>query len=109
MGVSVNSISDYYSKLNINQQKYFTGKNAETHDKIDVEANGKFDPESAGAMVRAHEQEHVNHEAAKAQMSGRTVTKADNDDSNSDRKDFFLANYNDLIAQNFGLVFDVRV
>ena len=182
MGVSVNSISDYYSKLNLNQQQYFTGKNAETHDKIDGEANGiingktngktngtsevdatgkvecqtckerkyqdgsddpsvsfktpgKIDPEIAGAVVRAHEQEHVSHETAKAQMSGRkvvsqsvsihtgicpecgktyvsggttrTVTKADNDNSN--RKDFFLTNYNDLIAQNFGMLFDVRV
>ncbi len=182
MGVSVNSISDYYSKLNLNQQQYLTGKNAGTHDNIDGEANekindktnrksnsasevdatgkiecktckerkyqdgsddpsvsfktpGKIDPQSAGAVVRAHEQEHVSHEAAKAQMSGRkvvsqsvsihtgicpecgntyvsggttrTVTKAENDNSN--RKDFFLTNYNDLVAQNFGLVFDVRV
>ncbi len=124
MGVSVNGISDYYSKLNLYRQENFTGgRNSGTNAKIDSEANGKIsgntvgktsgktnrkiDPESAGAVVRAHEHEHVSREVAKVQMNGGKVTKADNDNRN--RKDFFLTNYNDLIAQNFGMFFDVRV
>lgn len=91
-------------------------------------------PQNAGAAVMSHEQEHVRHETAKASkenrevvsqsvtihtsicpecgtsyVSGgttRTVTKADNDDK---KKDFFITNYNNAIAKNFGLIFDVRV
>lgn len=105
MRVSINRISDYYSKLNLNlrfnqnHQGYFTCKVTKTRE--------KNDPESDRALVRLLEQEKVNHEAAKTQMSEKTVSKSDIDNRNG--KDFFLTRYNDLVAQNFGLLFDVRV
>ena len=89
---------------------------------------------NAGAAVMSHEQEHVRNETAKAAredrkivsqsvtlqtsicpecgtayVSGgttRTVTKSDNVD---EKKDFFISNYNDTVAKNFGLILDVRV
>lgn len=93
----------------------------------------KIAPGNAGAAVMSHEQEHVRNETAKATredrqvvsqsvtlqtstctecgksyVSGgttRTVTKSNNDE----KKDYFITNYNDSIAKNFGLIFDVRV
>lgn len=94
----------------------------------------KIAPGNVGAAVMSHEQEHVRNETAKAAredrkivsqsvtlqtsicpecgksyVSGgttRTVTKSDNAD---EKKDFFITNYNDTIAKNFGLILDVRV
>ena len=100
---------------------------------VSFKTPSKITPELAGSLVRAHEQEHVSNESAKAQMNNRkvvsqtvtlhsgicpecgkayisggttrTVTKADNEEAN----DFFLSNYNDTVAKNFGMVIDTRV
>lgn len=100
---------------------------------VSFKTPSKISPGNAGAAVMSHEQEHVRNETAKAAreerqvvsqsvtlqtstcsecgksyVSGgttRTVTKANNDE----KKDYFITNYNDAIAKNFGLIFDVRV
>ncbi len=89
---------------------------------------------NVSAAIMAHEQEHVRNETAKAAQEGkqilsqsvtnhtgvcpecgrsyvsggttRTVTKPDNND---ERKDYFITNYNDVVAKNFGLIFDMRI
>jgi hypothetical protein len=101
---------------------------------VSFKTPSKIAPGNAGAAVMSHEQEHVRNEAAKAAkenrrivsqsvtiqtsicpecgksyVSGgttRTVTKSDN---TSEKKDYFITNYNDTIAKNFGLIVDVRV
>lgn len=101
---------------------------------VSFKTPGKIAAQNSGAAVMSHEQEHVRHEAAnaakenkqivsqtvtlqtsicpecgKSYVSGgqtRTVTKSNKED---DHKDYFLSNYNDTVAKNFGLVFDVRV
>jgi hypothetical protein len=40
---------------------------------VSFKAPGHIDPESSGAVVRAHEQEHVANEQAKAKAEGRRV------------------------------------
>ena len=94
----------------------------------------KIAPVNAGAAVISREQERGRNETAKATVENQqivsqavilqtsispkggksyvsggttsTVNKSLNDD---EKKDFFLTNYNDVIAQNFGLILDVRV
>ncbi|MHB8064483.1 MAG: hypothetical protein ACYDG2_17935 [Ruminiclostridium sp.] len=101
---------------------------------VSFKTPGKIAPENAAAAVMSHEQEHVRNETAKAAkenrqivsqsvtlqtstcpecgkayVSGgntRTVTKTDNSD---EKKDYFITNYNDTVAKNFGLIVDVRV
>jgi hypothetical protein len=101
---------------------------------VSFKTPSKIAPGNTGAAVMSHEQEHVRNETAKAArenrqivsqsvsiqtsicpecgtsyVSGgttRTVTKSDN---NVEKKDFFITNYNDTIAKNFGLILDVRV
>jgi hypothetical protein len=40
---------------------------------VSFKAPGYIDPESSGAVVRAHEQEHVANEQAKARSEGKSV------------------------------------
>lgn len=40
---------------------------------VSFKAPGHIDPESSGAVVRAHEQEHVSNEQAKARAEGKRV------------------------------------
>jgi DNA-directed RNA polymerase subunit M/transcription elongation factor TFIIS len=101
---------------------------------VSFKTPGKIDAGSSASVVKSHELEHVRHQLADAAkdskqivsqtvtlhtsvcpecgrsyVSGgntKTVTKTT---SESNTKDYFLTNYNDTIAKNFGLVFDVRV
>ena len=88
-------------------------------------------PESSGAAVMSHEQEHVSRESSKAQLEGRkvvsqsvqiytdvcsgcgraytsggkttTITKSDNK-----KTDFFMDNMRKFMGDHFGKYFDIR-
>lgn len=169
MAISINNISNYYTRLDLNYGHFNQGtgqltqeaqnsKEAKGTDEVgginkvqcqtcserkyqdgsddpsvSFKTPSKISPENAGSVVRAHEQEHVSHESAKAQINDRkvvsqtvslhtgicpecgktyvsggttrTVTKADNEE----RKDYFLSNYNDMVAKNFGMIIDTRI
>ncbi len=50
----------------------------------DINKIAKVSPDSGSTAVLSYEQGHV-------------------------RKDYFFTNYNDVVAQNYGLIFDIRV
>lgn len=101
---------------------------------VSFKSAAHIDPGSSGAVVMAHEQEHVSNERAKASAENRkivsqsvslqtavcpecgrvyvaggttrTVTKSDN---SGDNKDFFKDNFNSLMSKHFGKSIDVKV
>lgn len=101
---------------------------------VSFKTPGKINPKVSGAVVMSHEQEHVRSEAASAAaekkeivsqsvrletsicpecgtpyVSGGTTTTVTRKENNNDRKDYFFANYNNVVAKNFGMILDVRV
>lgn len=100
---------------------------------VSFKSPGHISPESSASVVRAHEQEHVSNESAKASARGRkvvsqnvslqtsscpecgrayvsggkttTVTKSDN----KDEKDYFTNKYKEFMSGHFGKVLDIKV
>jgi hypothetical protein len=94
MALSINKIYDYYSRLNFNS---------------DGSLSSPFKAQEVTGFsdaVKAHENEPEVYAEAETQIDiGETSVIA----SENGRKDYFFTNYNDVIAQNFGLIFDVKV
>jgi ribosomal protein S27AE len=101
---------------------------------VSFKTPGKIYPKVSGSVVMSHEQEHVRSEAANAvaenkkivsqsvrlqtsicpecgtsYVSGGTTTTVTRAENNNERKDYFFTNYNNIVAQNFGMIVDVRV
>ncbi len=94
MALAINKISDYYSRLNFGSDGSLSNSLKTREDK------------SFGNAVKPQENEHVDPAAAEAQSNdAETIAKI----SDNGRKDYFYTNYNDVVAQNFGLIFDVKV
>lgn len=92
MALAINKISDYYSRLNFGSDGSLSNSFKTREDK------------SFGNAVKPQENEHVDPAAAQS-SDAETIAKT----SDKGRKDYFYTNYNDVVAQNFGLIFDVKV
>lgn len=104
MSISINNNSYDYSMIII--------KGVELEATNSVSGNAESKPSQK--VSKAEKVDVTIHtstcpEGEKSYVSGETTKTVTKSYDGGERKDYFITNYNDLVAKNFGLIFDTRV
>lgn len=94
MALSINKISEFYTRLNLyyQQDNHFSDRTINSTNKTNYGLNNE-------------PLKNRSSEVDKASEDGITIAKQ----LKNDNRDIFITKYNDIIASNFGFLFDVKV